>query len=208
MTESQNARASTPQGSPGSKSGRKPAVWSTGDDTAMNMTPMIDIVFQLIIFFLLSLKFKSVDQRIDANMPKDRGPNAIPIQVVNHPKIKIKLFRKNRENPATAYTLVKIDGSHTFRMPAGEWSKDKGYDAARVAEYDAAMAGVQQVIEAKWSFLERDPETRAEIVAPPPFGMSVPHGDVIRILDTFVAAGLTKVHFEGVRSPLKPSMSP
>ena len=27
-----------------------------GDDTEMNMTPMIDIVFQLIIFFLLSLK--------------------------------------------------------------------------------------------------------------------------------------------------------
>ena len=44
------------------------------EETEMNMTPMIDIVFQLIIFFLLSLKFKTIDRRIDSQLPKDRGP--------------------------------------------------------------------------------------------------------------------------------------
>ncbi len=204
MTDSSNA------GSPPSDgSGRRPTVWATGDDTEMNMTPMIDIVFQLIIFFLLSLKFKTVDQRIDASMPKDRGPTDIPKLIEDTaPRIKIKLFRKNRENPAEAYTLVKIDGSHTYRLPAGEWSIDKSNEASRIAAYDEVMERIQRVIEAKWAFVDRDPETRAEIVAPPPYGMSVPHGDVIRVLDTFVAAGLSKVHFEGTQSPLKNRVAP
>ncbi len=206
MTDSSTQRVEQ-RGSPESN-GRKTTVWATGDDTEMNMTPMIDIVFQLIIFFLLSLKFKTVDQRIDANMPKDRGPNQEPVPVLDHPKIKIKVFRKNRENPAEAYTLVKIDGSHSYRLPAGDWSTDKRDESARVAEYDAVMAQIQRVIEVKWDVVDRDPETRAEIVAPPPYGVSVPHGDVIRVLDVFVAAGLTKVFFEGAKSPLKPDVAP
>lgn len=45
-------------------------------NTELNMTPMIDIVFQLILFFLFNLRFKSIDFRIDSMLPKDRGPIA------------------------------------------------------------------------------------------------------------------------------------
>ncbi len=39
--------------------------------TELNMTPMIDVVFQLIVFFLLSLKFTTLDQRIENMLPQD-----------------------------------------------------------------------------------------------------------------------------------------
>ena len=56
-----------------SKAPERDGVLAEGDDLELNMTPMIDIVFQLIVFFLLSLKFKTVDERLDALLPKDRG---------------------------------------------------------------------------------------------------------------------------------------
>ncbi|MFH1708852.1 MAG: biopolymer transporter ExbD [Planctomycetota bacterium] len=42
-------------------------------DGGMNMTPMIDVVFLLLIFFMCATKFKTLDYRIEANLPKDKG---------------------------------------------------------------------------------------------------------------------------------------
>ncbi len=41
-----------------------------GPPSELNLTPMIDIVFQLLVFFLLTLNFKSVDRRIESMLPK------------------------------------------------------------------------------------------------------------------------------------------
>ena len=37
------------------------------------MTPMIDIVFQLLIFFMLTMQFKEVEGKLISQLPKDRG---------------------------------------------------------------------------------------------------------------------------------------
>ena len=42
----------------------------------MDMTPMIDIVFQLLIFFLLSARFISFEGQLASYLPKDRGLQA------------------------------------------------------------------------------------------------------------------------------------
>ena len=43
------------------------------EEAEMDMTPMIDIVFQLLIFFLLSAKFISLEGQLSSYLPKDRG---------------------------------------------------------------------------------------------------------------------------------------
>ena len=83
------------------------------EETEMNMTPMIDIVFQLIIFFLLSLKFKTVDQRIQSELPKDRGIQATSSFVDDLPTLKVKLFRRNMDNKAEAFTRVRVGNRDT-----------------------------------------------------------------------------------------------
>ena len=40
---------------------------------ASNMTPMIDVVFQLLIFFMLSMHFKEVEGKLLSQLPKDKG---------------------------------------------------------------------------------------------------------------------------------------
>ncbi len=39
----------------------------------LDMTPMVDIVFQLLIFFMLAARFRSEEGKLVAHLPKDRG---------------------------------------------------------------------------------------------------------------------------------------
>ncbi|HLU47674.1 MAG TPA: biopolymer transporter ExbD, partial [Planctomycetota bacterium] len=43
------------------------------DEELLDMTPMIDVVFQLLIFFLLSAKFIALETQIQSFLPKDQG---------------------------------------------------------------------------------------------------------------------------------------
>jgi len=45
---------------------------------SLNMTPMIDIVFQLLIFFMLSMHFKEVEGKLLSQLPKHKGPESAP----------------------------------------------------------------------------------------------------------------------------------
>ncbi|MBI3099882.1 MAG: biopolymer transporter ExbD [Planctomycetes bacterium] len=38
-----------------------------------NMTPMIDIIFQLLIFFMCSIHFKALEGKLMSYLPKDKG---------------------------------------------------------------------------------------------------------------------------------------
>ncbi len=41
-----------------------------------DMTPMIDVVFQLIIFFMTTIRFKELEGKFETQLPKDVGPNS------------------------------------------------------------------------------------------------------------------------------------
>ncbi len=49
---------------------------STGKDNpvGINVTPLVDIIFCLCLFFMCSLKFKPLDGKMDSWLPKDKGP--------------------------------------------------------------------------------------------------------------------------------------
>jgi hypothetical protein len=172
-------------------------------ETELNMTPMIDIVFQLIIFFLLSLKFKTIDRRIDSMLPKDRGPNQVPAFPKDFQKVRVKVFRRDVQDAHKAATVVRIDNDRrVFALPAG-WRGRGAETPERVRRYDATIAAIRSVIAAKRAAHGPDAaKVKGEIVAPPPRGGLVPDGDVIRILDTFLSLGMTDVVFEGQSTPL------
>ena len=52
------------------------------EDTKLDMTPMIDCVFQLLIFFLVSMKFEDVIAHLDVYRPAP-DPNAKPVEKVD-----------------------------------------------------------------------------------------------------------------------------
>ncbi len=49
------------------------------EDMRPNLTPMIDIIFQLLIFFVLTAKFVALEGQLQAYLPKDRGADGPPM---------------------------------------------------------------------------------------------------------------------------------
>ena len=64
------------------KSRRKP-----GDNVALEMTPMIDVVFQLLIFFIVTLKQEDIMANLEALRPAPDSSSSVeekedPIQIL------------------------------------------------------------------------------------------------------------------------------
>jgi biopolymer transport protein ExbD len=56
------------------------------EEVKMDLTPMIDVTFLLMIFFIVTLKFRVLEGRLDASLPKDMGTQTFqvdPIEKVN-----------------------------------------------------------------------------------------------------------------------------
>ncbi len=175
------------------------------EETELNMTPMIDIVFQLIIFFLLSLKFKTIDRRIESMLPKDRGLAPTPTFPEDFLKVKIKLFRRDMKDKEKAHTVLRIDNDRTtYKLPAAWKGRLKELSAGtRVQDYDKTMARIKSVVVKKMKAHGGNPEeVKGEIVAPPPKGGAVPHGDIVQVLNIFLELGMIDVVFEGAATPL------
>src|SRR5438552_3818667 len=96
-------------------------------DQGMNMTPCIDIVFQLILFFLFNLRFKSMEYRIESSLPKDRGLEATPQIVTPIPSVKVSLFRIDADQKDKAYTKIKV-GDYTQILPHYTWTGKRADD--------------------------------------------------------------------------------
>ena len=64
-----------------------------GDEATLEMTPMIDVVFQLLIFFIVTLNQPDILSQLEALRP---APNPAPTEVVDPPtSITIKGFAKH-----------------------------------------------------------------------------------------------------------------
>ena len=76
------------------------------EEVEMQMTPMIDVTFLLLIFFMCSIKFKLLDGKLAAYLPRDVGVNATPMDVQLE-KINIDMYRK--KTTRLGFT-VKVNG--------------------------------------------------------------------------------------------------
>ena len=157
-------------------------------DSSLNMTPMIDIVFQLILFFLLNLRFKSLDYRFDAQLPLDRGP-AKDFKIVEQlPKLTVSLVRLDDAEPDKARTKLKFAGAEWI-LPAHATYEERETTFASLRRKIAAVSKATGLVE-------------GVINTPLPTGSSVPHGDVMKVLDTFMELELPNVQFEGAAAPV------
>ncbi len=156
-------------------------------NTELNMTPMIDIVFQLILFFLFNLRFKSVDFRIEAALPQKEGLISTPDLVPPTPRIEVRLFRVDAEDPERARTRVKVGGREWTLPPV----------SASRAERDAAFARIAVTIGEQGG----EGGLPGSVATPLPSGAFVPHADVVGVVDAFLAAEVRDIAFVGTPAP-------
>ncbi len=149
-----------------------------------DMTPMIDVVFQLLIFFLVSMKFKTLDMKIEAFLPKDRGLAATITKLEETPKITAILKRRVQGGVLERSTRVKVQN-----QSIGTSDNDATWElltqkASEILSRHIANGG--------------DPaDVKGEVDA----SALVPTGDVVRAVDAFIAAKLQDVTFVGTPPP-------
>jgi biopolymer transport protein ExbD len=67
------------------------------------MTPMIDCIFQLLIFFMLMPSSAGREGYLTTNLPKDQGPN--PTTQTNMERLKIELLDEGNEGEGVSIIL-------------------------------------------------------------------------------------------------------
>ncbi|MBI4835241.1 MAG: biopolymer transporter ExbD [Planctomycetes bacterium] len=152
------------------------------NEPKLDMTPMIDVIFQLIIFFMCSIKFKTLEGKLASYLPKDSGINSsIPIDP-KMDEIRIKLVYDDSMDMNTKI-LVKPYGADAVRITGWKaLSSDIG------ARHTALRA---QKLE--WPFII-DPDSK------------VPMQAVVSALDACRSAGVEDVRF-AAKSPVTDELS-
>jgi biopolymer transport protein ExbD len=80
---------------------------SQAEDVKLDMTPMIDCVFQLLIFFLVTMKFEDILAHLDVNRPSPDARQTQP-QVVE--MVKVGVFVDGLTLNDRPVSLTKLEG--------------------------------------------------------------------------------------------------
>ncbi len=103
------------------------------EEPSLNLTPMIDIVFLLIIFFMVGTRFSEIEQQFDVELPRaaqlapmSTSPDPIVVHVTRSgqisigntaltlPELKDRL-EAARENYAEQTVLIRGDGDSRYQ---------------------------------------------------------------------------------------------
>ncbi len=154
------------------------------EEQKLEMTPMIDVTFLLLVFFLCTLQFKTLEGKLSAYLPKDQGLNAGD-----------ELVEKIRVVVAVRDEGARRDAAR----PSRAWSGEGHFElVGRMLEYRVGPRTYDDLgdVQARLEFLrERDPERPALVDARP----GTVYADVVGVLDALALAGFEDVTFVGAR---------
>lgn len=169
------------------------------DRQGMEMTPMIDVTFLLLIFFMCTLQFRTLEGQLHTHLPKDVGAGGshaeaeiLRLQLrVLAPGTRVRFDpRLGRERPVTAAELA--DGR---RFSHGE-DRVIEYAIGAVATTDLGAALLEiEAVDAAQRAAGLAEGVEVEIDAWP----GTVQGDVARVLDGVTGLGVTRVRFTGPR---------
>lgn len=89
------------------------------EEEGLQMTAMIDIVFQLLIFFLLSMKFVALEGQLSSYLPKDKGLTQVP-QTLDLVNVILDLVWEERAGVQRVVCLTM-----DYRDPARDGEKEE-----------------------------------------------------------------------------------
>ena len=160
------------------------------EETKLDMTPMIDVVFQLIIFFMCNMKYKTLEGRLDAYLPKDVGVNSGAADQIEKVEILIKVVEPGaRRDPRDQN--VEWSGTGRFEYVGRRLSYQIGpRKTADLAEVGKILTDLHR----------QDPERKSTLDC----RAGTVYADMIPVLDAAVDAGFTDITFIGEYKPVKP----
>ena len=173
------------------KTRREKQMEEVSKEAEMDMTPMIDVVFLLIIFFLC-IDFKVLEAKLPTYLPKDKGSQ--PEEVEEQEQLHIKIVcerpgKKRLRRPGTeskAYYLV----GHVIRFEVGP---------KKVETLDELKDELQTIFDDPNRDVPdpKNPGKKKKISVVVEPGTNAVYGDVAPTVDAIVAVGFDDINFGG-----------
>jgi biopolymer transport protein ExbD len=174
------------------------------EEAKTDMTPMIDAVFLLIIFFLC-IDFKTLEAKLPAYLPKDKGSQSTDAEPVEQLSLKIVLddFGQKQPRRRTGPARDPDTGRENPFMVLGHkihWELGpKPYD-----DLDRLISDLEK-IKSDPSRMVEDKTTGGKklmpVVIEPDVGTT--YGDVAMTVDAVSKAGFKEINFGGGRGRRK-----
>jgi biopolymer transport protein ExbD len=119
------------------------------EEVPMELTPMIDVVFLLLIFFIVTIKFKVLEGKLETELPKDVGVNSSPVDELLE-KIEIDI-QEDKTRPHNMKVLVNgrtMGSFETFRGELLRWKKvaDAAGQDPKATLYPGSTINYEQVV--------------------------------------------------------------
>lgn len=154
-----------------------------------DMTPMIDVVFQLLIFFMLTIEFKMLEGKLAAYLPKDVGVNTSQAE----PKEKVEIVLR-----------VAAEGTKLDPLKDRPWSGEGPFRYGDDRQIDISIGpkttrDLEELKRRLKDLRQQDPERPATLDPHP----GTVYEDVIKVLDVVLLADYTDVTFIGAREAPK-----
>jgi biopolymer transport protein ExbD len=170
----------------------------------LNMTPMIDVVFQLLIFFMLSMHFKEVEGKLLSQLPKDKGlapthvlqPELQEVRIVicaggdtrTHLHDKGKHEKSDKDNNVCKILVEKIEIGDVYKTET-----NAGKVGANKALYLALGQKTQELYQTIPS--SRDATKKSPVILDA--DSETPYEHIIGAVNACKAVGIDNVEFVG-----------
>ncbi|MGE0142020.1 MAG: ExbD/TolR family protein [Planctomycetota bacterium] len=172
-------------------------------EAKLDLTPMIDCVFLLIIFFLC-IEFKSLESKLQAFLPKDKGSQNFKVEPQEQLSLRIELVEMGQKTPRrqnqkefdekgnpTAWAYIGHRVKYAINATPFD-QLDKFEKALEKIKADPASSMVPDAM---------NPGKRKliPVVIEPQPGTT--YGDVAQVVDRVKAIGFEELNFGGGRGP-------
>lgn len=153
------------------------------EECTLEMTSMIDVTFLLLIFFMCTLKFKTLEGKLAAYLPKDVGVNTSEAEEIEKVEVLIKVA--NEGNKLDARGEKPWSGEGRFV-----------YDSSRRLTYKIGPKTMTNVedLQARLTQLHKADDERPATIDSRP---GTVYEDVVSVLDATLNAGFTQITFVG-----------
>jgi biopolymer transport protein ExbD len=145
----------------------------------LEITPMIDVTFLLLIFFMCSIKFKQLEGKLDSYLPRDAGIDLSPMSPPPEP-IRVRL------RVAGDRTVVALNGTTLTSLAIPRFPRTSQEEQ----ELRAPLA--MDDLRIRVGSLHRQAPELTCVIDP---DERVPNLHVIAALDACLAAGLQNINF-------------
>jgi len=163
------------------------------DEAKMEMTPMIDVTFLLLIFFMCTLKFKTLEGKLAAYLPKDVGVNQMDAEPIEKVEILMRVVREGTKLKKTdAGGSRPYTSNDTGRFDWGD-DREMEYNVGPYRTNDLDDLGTKLTKVYRDRMSSNEEKVPATIDARP----KTVYSDVVKVLDQAIDAGFTDITFVG-----------